>query len=76
MEFFDGAERNGTVGSVPPATRSGRLRHLVLSRNALSGTIPPELGNLAALRQLRLRDNSISGTLPGSLRANAGAPAG
>ena len=39
----------------------GRVRALGLSRNALSGPIPPELGNLANLTWLYLGGNQLSG---------------
>jgi hypothetical protein len=45
----------------------GRVTELNLSGNNLSGTIPPELGNMTALTELYLEDNSISGEIPSSL---------
>lgn len=39
---------------------------LDLSSNGLTGTIPPELGNLQALNLLNLSWNSLSGSIPGS----------
>ena len=35
--------------------------------NRLSGTIPPELGNLVNLRRLNLRYNKLSGRIPSDL---------
>ena len=48
------------------------LEHLVLSFNALSGPIPPELGKLSHLRELRLWNNRLN-SLPPELRSVAGA---
>ena len=45
----------------------GRVRALGLSRNALSGPIPPELGNLANLTWLYLGGNQLSGPIPPEL---------
>jgi cysteine-rich repeat protein len=48
------------------------LQHLYLNGNLLTGSIPPELGNLAALQRLLLYDNQLSGVIPpelGSLSA-------
>ena len=42
----------------------GRVTQLLLGGNELSGTIPPELGNLAYLQRLELRDNQFSGCVP------------
>ena len=45
----------------------GRVTRLELDGNGLSGTLPPELGNLTNLRELDLYDNELSGSLPESL---------
>ena len=45
----------------------GRVVYLKLFRNALRGTIPPELGNLDKLEDLRLGDNSLYGMMPPEL---------
>ena len=45
----------------------GRVRALGLSRNALSGPIPPELGSLADLTSLGLDNNALSGPIPPEL---------
>ena len=45
----------------------GRVVELGLSRNGLSGEIPPELGRLSNLRKLHLRSNYIGGTIPSEL---------
>ncbi len=46
---------------------NGRVTMLGLSRNALSGPIPTELGNLANLQSLDLGDNELSGPIPTEL---------
>ena len=43
---------------------SGRVTKLDLSHNVLSGTIPPELGQLTQLQHLDLARNGLSGTIP------------
>ena len=43
---------------------SGRVIELNLSENELSGSIPPELGNLAKLEVLGLAVNQLRGTIP------------
>ncbi len=45
----------------------GRVMGLSLYNNALSGTIPPELGSLAGLQWLSLSRNALSGTIPPEL---------
>ncbi len=42
----------------------GRVEHLRLVDNALSGPVPTELGNLANLEWLSLWDNQLSGPIP------------
>ena len=51
---------------------TGTFYGLDLSGNALSGTLPAQLGNLAGLRRLDLSDNALSGTLPAQLGNLAG----
>ena len=46
---------------------SGRVTYISLERNQLSGTIPPELGNLSDLIDLVLRHNQLSGIIPPEL---------
>ena len=43
---------------------SGRVTSLSLSRNRLSGTIPPALGQLTDLQVLQLGNNLLSGEIP------------
>ncbi|XP_039163147.1 receptor-like protein EIX2 [Eucalyptus grandis] len=38
-----------------------------LSRNNLSGEIPPEISNLSTLRALNLSNNQLTGTIPGNI---------
>ncbi|MEE9363949.1 MAG: leucine-rich repeat domain-containing protein [Cellulophaga sp.] len=45
----------------------GKVTRLDLSRRQLSGSIPPELGNLSNLTQLYLNDNQLSGSIPAAL---------
>ena len=44
-----------------------RVRELALYNNGLTGSIPPELGNLAGLEVLGLNDNSLTGSIPPEL---------
>jgi LRR receptor-like serine/threonine-protein kinase FLS2 len=46
------------------AARHLRVAVLNISYFGLTGTIPPELGNLSFLVELQLTNNSFSGTLP------------
>jgi hypothetical protein len=43
------------------------LEHLALNSNQLTGTIPPELGQLSKLRRLYLSENELSGSIPAQL---------
>ena len=45
----------------------GRVLHLDVSQNNLTGTIPPELGSLANLEKLSLPGNNLTGTIPPEL---------
>ena len=45
-------------------TESGRVTHLSLAPNGLSGSLPAALGNLTELEWLSLFDNALSGTDP------------
>ena len=45
------------------------MRWLVLSKNDLTGSIPPELGSLANLMILRLDENTLTGSIPPELGA-------
>ena len=45
----------------------GKIEWLLLNDNTLSGTIPPELGQLTSLGFLELDDNTLSGTIPPEL---------
>ena len=42
----------------------GRVTHLHLTENNLTGTIPTELSSLSSLRDLRLFDNQLTGSIP------------
>ena len=45
----------------------GRVTELLLNRNALTGPIPAELGNLTKLEYLYLYDNALTGPIPAEL---------
>ena len=45
---------------------NGRVTHLELHDNGLSGELPESLGNLTHLQTLRLNDNQLSGSIPAS----------
>ena len=47
---------------------SGRVTHLELRENGLSGRVPPELGSLDQLQSLDLSWNRLSGPIPAELR--------
>ena len=47
--------------------RSGRVVHLRMAENALSGPIPPELGDLYNLTRLDLWVNRLTGSIPPEL---------
>ena len=68
------ADSGQTLNEVPPEERTGiftneggRVVGLLLSNSLLSGELPPEVGDLAALRWLDLSANQISGELPPEL---------
>lgn len=46
---------------------NNRVTHLHLGSNSLSGTIPPELGQLSELVFLSLQDNALTGPIPAEL---------
>ena len=46
---------------------AGRVAELNLTGNGLTGPMPEELGNLAALTKLQLGENNLSGRIPDSL---------
>ena len=48
---------------------TGRVASLDLSYNGLTGSLPPELGNLSKMTWLDLRDNQLTGPLPTELGA-------
>ncbi len=46
---------------------TGKLTHLDLGNNELSGSIPDKIGNLTALVELSLDENTITGSIPDTL---------
>jgi Leucine-rich repeat (LRR) protein len=46
---------------------SHRVSKIELSSNNLTGTLPPEIGNLTHLKWLHLQDNSLSGMIPSEI---------
>ncbi len=46
---------------------AGRVERLILWRNQLAGSIPPEIGNLTSLTSLELGRNALSGSIPPEL---------
>ena len=46
---------------------AGRVTHLALFGNELTGTIPEKLGDLSNLTSLSLRNNQLTGTIPSAL---------
>jgi PKD repeat protein len=58
----------GKIATWFGVTMSGcRVQGLDLDSNNLTGTLPPEIGNLTALASLDLRYNNLSGTIPAEL---------
>ena len=45
----------------------GRVTELDLFDNQLTGTVPPELGNLSSLTELLLDNNQLTGSIPAAL---------
>jgi hypothetical protein len=46
---------------------AGRVVEIALSGRGLTGSVPPELGHLAALKVLNLSDNQLTGSVPAAL---------
>ena len=61
---------SGIAGTIPAAL-SGldalTILHLGSGTNAMTGPIPPELGDLSELTELRLNSNELSGPIPAAL---------
>ena len=66
LEEWHGVYINQGHGGIP-LDSEGRVTFLYLSNNGLTGTIPPELGNLSALRDLQLGNNGLTGPIPPEL---------
>ena len=66
--------RSGWLSDVPlgrwhgvSVDTQGRVSSLILSGNALTGAIPPELGDLSNLTRLDLNSNALTGAIPPEL---------
>jgi hypothetical protein len=44
------------------------MEMLDLAYNAITGTIPPEFGQLTSMKNLVLQSNQLSGSIPSALR--------
>ena len=70
----DWKDRTGWLSSSSPcewhgiSCKRGHVVSISLLSNQLTGTIPPELGNLGALEVLLLHDNQLTGTIPPPLK--------
>ncbi|PUZ45263.1 hypothetical protein GQ55_8G207800 [Panicum hallii var. hallii] len=64
--IFANCEFSGTLPD-SLSSLSTSLKYLSLSENAISGSIPKDIGNLFNLQVLDLADNSFTGNLPSSL---------
>jgi hypothetical protein len=62
-----GTERDACTWYGIRCSARGVITGLGLQGNNLSGSIPPELGNLTKLEDLWLRDNELSGPIPPEL---------
>ena len=60
---------NSFHGDLPHSLSAlnGSLQKLILSNNALKGTIPDDVGTLSHLSWLILNSNRIKGTIPDSI---------
>ncbi|XP_057498318.1 probable LRR receptor-like serine/threonine-protein kinase At3g47570 [Actinidia eriantha] len=61
---------NNSFGGVLPnsiANFSTQLQHLAVAENKISGSIPPDIGNLVSLNILGLYGNQLTGSIPTSI---------
>ena len=64
----DGFAMPGTEGTWQGVTvAADHVTHLILYTNNLSGSIPPELGNLGSLIAFEIPNNQVSGSIPSEL---------
>lgn len=68
-EWYDYVPPNEIFGTIPPIFGDALhlLREFDAGENQLTGTIPPELGNLRSLQNLDLGGNRLTRTIPTSL---------
>ncbi len=69
----------GRIAPIDPCPNSwygvacsiGNITRLDLGSNQLTGTIPPEIGNLTNLSYLGLQNNYLNGEIPSSIKQTA-----
>jgi hypothetical protein len=68
----------GLTGTIPPDmfVASNQLYQLELADSAISGTIPPNIGNMNALHVLKLHNMKLSGSIPATLTSSSFLPGG
>ena len=65
--YLRGILRHGPSQPLEQLSRLPLLQRLVLRENDLTGSIPPELGQLTKLAVLDLADNGLTGSIPAEL---------
>jgi len=66
-ERLEEAHLDGNYFSGPIPKFSSRLREIYLGQNALTGSIPPDIGNLAKLEIFNAKSNQLNSTIPVSI---------
>ncbi|KAJ0539470.1 putative non-specific serine/threonine protein kinase [Helianthus annuus] len=67
---FRDLSNNNLNGSIPDMNLSDNITTIDLSRNQLTGTIPPNFSGLPNLQRLSLFNNSLNGTVPSGIWQN------